>query len=148
MTILTTAELPTRAVCWHDESIVIIGNPLNPLVDANQVYNFCVYQNAAANGDMFSQSVFLRAGTYTFSVLGETTNASGLADWYLDGSLVVSGQDWYSAGTTRNVVKSTVSITIASDGYHVLKGTVNGQNGASGGYELRLTKMWFKQTAD
>ncbi len=148
MTILTTTDLPTRADCWHDESTVISGNALAPTVDAAQTYAHYVYQNASANGNIFTNSVFLRAGTYTLSVLGETTVNSGLADWYFDGAPIVSGQDWYSGATARNVVKTSASFTVADDGYHVLRGTVNGQNGASGGYDLLLTKMWFKQAAD
>ena len=148
MTILTTTDLPTRADCWHDESTVISGNALTRTIDAAQTHNLYVYQNASANGDIFTQSMFLRAGTYTLSVLGETTANSGLVDWYFDGAPIVSGQDWYSGATVRNVVKVSASFTVASDGYHVLKGTVNGQNGASGGYDLKLTKMWLKQAAD
>ncbi|HEY4723983.1 MAG TPA: hypothetical protein VII92_19170 [Anaerolineae bacterium] len=148
MTTLTTTDLPTRADCWHDESTVISGNALAPTVDAGQTYAHYTYQNASANGDIFTQSVFLRAGSYTLSVLGETTANSGLADWYFDGAPIVTGQDWYSGATVRNVIKTSASFTVADDGYHILRGTVNGQNGASGGFDLKLTKMWFKQAAD
>jgi len=70
-----------------------------------------------------------------------------MVDWYLDGAIFAAGQDWYSAVAAYNVVK-TVALTISGDGYHVLKGVINGQNGASAGYTLAVTKFWFKQGSD
>lgn len=148
MTILTSAALPTRGEMWHDEATVQVGNALAVVLDSNQINNMYIYQNAAANGDTFTNSCFLRAGTYTLSIIGQTANDQGIVDWYLDGGLIVNGQDWYSAGTTRNVIKTASGLVIPDDGYHILKGSINGKNGASSNYFLRLNKYWFKQAAD
>lgn len=148
MTTITSTDLPTRAECWHDEATILVGNALTIAVNTSQPYNDYAYQNAAVNGDSFTQSVFLRAGTYIMSILGVTGNNRGKVDWYLDGTLIVSGQDWYTAGTVYNVVVTVANVVVPFDGYHVLKGSINGANVASGGYALYLTKLWWKQTAD
>ncbi len=139
--------LPVRAVLWHDESTVTAGNALASALDTAQLYNIYVYQNAAANGDSFTQSVWLRAGTYTIEFLGQTDSGSGKVDWRLDGTVFASGQDWYSASLVRNVLK-TASLTILTDGYHTLKATINGQNGSSSGYALKLTRIALRQAGD
>lgn len=152
MSVYSSATLPTRATLWHDESTVTAGNALATTLTTSQSYNQYSNQNAAANGDAFTQSLWLRAGTYTLSVLGITQNDGGKIDWYLGTSssslaLVASGQDWYSVATTYNV-KQTATITVPEDGYHVLKGVVNGHNAGSAGYAVRLTKITFAQSAD
>lgn len=147
MTILTVDMLPTRAVCWHDESNILAGAALTKTANALQRHTFYAYQNVAGNGNTFTQSVFLRAGTYTLTILGITENDSPLVDWYFDGVIVASAQDWYSAGTTYNVEKN-VTVVVSFDGKHVLKGVVNGKNGASSAYALRLTRFAFKQASD
>lgn len=146
-TIFTSNNLPTRAELWHDEATVTAGNALAVTIDAAQIGNYFARQSASANGDTFTQSVFLRAGTYTFSVEGQTNSANGLIDWSLDGTNFATGQDWYSASVTKNVVK-TASVTIANDGYHTLQGKLNGKNASSTGFNMDLTKYWFKQSAD
>jgi hypothetical protein len=140
--------LPTRSFLFHEASTVTAGNAISVTVDAAQAYGHYTAQSASANADAFTQSIYLRAGTYTVTWLGETTANSGMIDWLLDGvTSITTGQDWYSAATTRNVSK-TATVTISTDGYHTIKGTVNGKNGSSGDYEIRLTAIWFKQASD
>jgi hypothetical protein len=141
------ARMPTRATMWHDECLVTAGNAISTAVDTAHVYNAQFFQSAAANGDTFTNGFFLKAGTYTFSALGITSTDRGLIDWYIDNVKVVSLQDWYAAATTRNVIK-TASVTVTGDGYHVLKGVVNGKNAASTSFIMVLTKYWFKSATD
>ncbi len=146
--IFTSNNLPTRAELWHDEATVVVGNAIAATVDNGQMGNYFARQSTSADGNEFTQSVWLRAGTYTFSVLGQTNAGNAKIDWYLDGVLVVGGQDWYSAAQTKNVVK-TASVTIAQDGYHVLKGKINGRNASNTtSWNMDLTKYWFRQAAD
>jgi hypothetical protein len=139
--------LPTRATLWHENSAVLVGNALLVGSDSNQMHTTAPFQNPAANGDTFTQSAFLRAGSYTLYVRGVTANNIGKIDWYIDNVLVLAGQDWYSAGLTYNVLKST-PLTIVGDGYHVLKGVVNGKNASSSNFFMSLTKMVIKQAND
>lgn len=139
--------LPTRAELWHDEAIVLTGNALAVTIDTGQLGNYYARQNTSADGNSFTQSVFLRAGTYTFSVMGQTNAANGNINWYLDNTIFGSIQNWYSAAQTKNVVK-TLTLTIATDGYHILKGVISGKDSSSSGYNMDLTKYWFRQSAD
>lgn len=148
MTTLVSTDLPTRATMWHDESTILVGSALLHNVSAFQIFNFIDYQNPPANGDTFTQSFFVRAGIYNFSILGITYNNNGLIDWFLDGNRIITGQDWYSAAGTFNVVKTLTGLSVPFDGKHVLRASINGKNVASSNYFAQLTKMWFYQGAD
>jgi len=140
----TVVYLPLQATLWHDESVVTVGNALLSVVSGSgQRYATLSYQNVAADGDTFTQDFTLKAGNYTLYALGFTNANSGKIDWYVDGVLQSSGQDWYSAGNVFNVIK-TSSVTVVGNGIHELKGVVNGKNVASGGYFIQFTKMWIQ----
>ena len=141
--------LPKRDVMWHDECTVTAGVALAyQIPGAAGAYQTTSVQNPAALNDSFTHGCFLRAGTYTFYVLGFTVNVNGKIDWAIDGNVIVAGQDWYSVGPVYNVVKSTAAVVVATDGWHVIRGTCSGKNGASGGFRLYFIKYWFKQAAD
>ncbi len=142
-------DLPNRDDLWMDEVTVLTGNPLTSGVNAAQIFNVQAYQNPFADGSSFTNSCYLRAGTYTLFILGLTQADSGKVDWYIDDMVTpaISAQDWYTAVLTANVVK-TASVTINTDGYHVIKGKVNGKNVASTNYSLVLSFSWFAQAAD
>jgi hypothetical protein len=142
------ANLPERATLWHDESQVEAGNSLTQALDASQRYGTRVHQNPPADNDAFTQSFVLKAGTYTFHVLGITQSNCGKIDWTIDGTAIASGQDWYSSSTTYNVVKSVTGVVISGNGRHVLKGRVNGRNASATDYHIRLTKMWLEPADD
>lgn len=139
----TSVSSPQSSVMWHDNAKVITGNALTNTHDNSQDYNIFSYQNTPANGDTFEHYFELSAGTYTLDVLGLTANSRGLIDWYIDGVLAVSGQDWYSSGLTYNVRK-TATVTVGSAGGHVLRGVINGKNGSSSDYQMLLTKISFR----
>lgn len=144
MITIADVELPTRVTLWHSLSTVIAGNGLT--VGATTTRGGEVaYQSPSANGDTFTQSFLLAAGTYRMTVLGSTYSLYGKVDWYLDDVLAVSGQDWYDAGFVTDVEKTAV-VTIPTDGYHVLKGAINGSTG--GGHTLALVKIWLTQAVD
>lgn len=133
--------MPTRATMWHDSSLVTVGNAISVVNQPSQNYGTYSVQSTAADGDTFTQSFLLAAGTYTLKVLGYTDNNRGKIDWYIDDTIVVSGQDWYSANGTLNVFKQDGSISVVGNGRHVLKGVVNGKNGSSSGYYICLTNV-------
>ncbi len=145
---LVTTEYPQRATMWHDESLVLIGNAVATYHNASDNYATHSRQQPPANGDTFTQSCILRAGTYTFYALGLTDEDYGILDWYLDGVVFATGQDWYAGALAYNVIKTVANVVVAFDGYHVLKGVVNGKNGSSLDYIIQLTKTWFTPAAD
>ncbi len=143
----TGTTYPDRAVMWHQESISVAGSAMTSRTDSSQQYASFNRHTTPADGNAFTNGFYLRAGSYTFAALGATTNASAKVDWYIDGVLVETGQDWYTASTTYNVVK-TDTVTITGDGYHILKGVVNTKNASSSNYHLELTKFYFYPAAD
>lgn len=138
---------PTHATLWHDESIAVVGNAILLDFNTSQKYSSLSYQSAAANNDEFTQTFFIGAGTYTFKCLGRTALSHGKIDWSIDSgaTIITTGQDWYSASTTYNVVKSVANVVITTSGLHTLKGKINGKNASSSDYLMMLTKMWFYQ---
>lgn len=142
-------NFPKRATLWHEDSTVTSGNGITVAVTADQYYNFRAYQDAAADGDTFTQSVTLAAGTYTMTILGSKGNTRGIIDWTLGGVSIETGQDWYdAAAATYNDVETVTSISVTNPGTYVLQGTVNGKNASSTDHYVVLTKISFKQSSD
>ena len=137
-----------RVTMWHDESIVTAGNALAKIHNANANYAVNSYQNASADNDSFTNGCYLRAGTYTFYVLGTLMTSGGIIDWTLDGVEIVAAQDWYNNPNVFNTEKSDAGVVVAFDGWHTLRSTVDGKNGASTGHDIILTKFWFEPAAD
>lgn len=142
------AIYPLRATMWHDQATVTVGGSIYNAHDSSQDHAKYVRINPANNGDTFSQSFVLAAGTYTFCVLGCQGTTSGKMDWYVDDVLIASGEDWYYNPVTQNTLFTHTGVTITGDGRHVLKGIINGKNASSSGYYANLTKYWFQPAAD
>lgn len=97
-------------------------------------------QSSPANGNWLRTPGFIaEAGTWTVTVLGVSGNNRCRLDWYLDGVLVESAQEWYSASTTYNVEK-TFTITPTA-GWHQLTAIVNGKHASSSNYYYSLTSV-------
>jgi hypothetical protein len=129
-------------VIFHRYALVIVGNALTLTHHASQDFSHYAYQSVAANGDTFSHQFYLASGVYTLNLHGLKVSDSGKIDWYIDNLQVVSGQDWYGAGTTYNHIK-TAAVTVKGHGRHVLKGVVNGLTAPSTGYAIKLTAISF-----
>lgn len=141
MPLYPAIDYPTHATIWFDEFIVSTGS-LTSIIEASQRYNFLVFPSAHTNGLYIETTIYLAAGSYTFSVLGQTEDDACIIDWTIDGGAAVTGQDWYSGAVVRNVVK-TGAVTISKSGVHTLRGTVNGKNASSTDFYFVLTKGWF-----
>jgi hypothetical protein len=129
---------PKSAVMFHRDAIILVGGVLICAADADQDFGHMCLQGPPADGDTFEQSFLLAGGNYTLAVHGATDTVMGILDWYIDGVLVVAGQDYYSALTVYNAVQ-TAAVTVIGDGQHTLTGVVNGQNPASADYAIVLT---------
>jgi hypothetical protein len=139
---------PQRAMMFHRASAVLTGNAITFAFDNLQAFGHYAFQGSTyTNGDSFQQSFMLAAGTYNFRVLGYKDNAGAKIDWYVDGTLIASGQDWYNSSSTYNVEQSVTSVSITGSGRHLLKGVVNGKNSSSSNYRLILTQFNFDPTA-
>jgi hypothetical protein len=142
-----TAYYPTRTYrMLHGDSLVTVGNALTT-GSVTGFWGRIWYQNTPANGDTFTHSFMLKAGTYTLYVQGKTATNCGLIDWYIDDTKVVSLQDWYGSSTDE-VVKTAASLTVTGDGRHVLKGVINGKNASASDYYMQLQSYWFVPASD
>lgn len=136
---------PQHASLWFDEFNTIGGTSPGVNIDTGSPYN--IYVLTTGDQTQYTTNFLLAAGSYTFSVLGDTTAPSGKIDWYIDDILVVSQQDWYSASTVRVVLK-TATVTVLTNGLHVLRGKTNGHNASSSGFNLQIQKCWLKPAID
>lgn len=139
---------PYKDTCWMDENKILTGNAQTSEFNASQQYATMSYRASPADGDSFSQNIFLATGTYTLGVLGVTNSLYGKVDWYLGATKIADGQDWYSADQVYNITKTQASINVATAGIYELKAVVNGKNGSSSNYYLVLTKFWMTRTGD
>lgn len=136
--------LPRVVNFFHVQSVVTVGNALARTTPVDQIFNYQAYQNAAANGDTFTQDFTCAAGTYSFSSYGSSTTDRGRIDWYIDATKVVSLEEWYAA-SAGDILKTTSSIAITA-GAHTLSGVVNGKHASSSGYKIVLAAMWLVRT--
>lgn len=102
-------------------------------------------QGSADDGDSWTLSAVLAAGNYTFYTIGRAMGGNGLLDYYLDGVSIETGQDWYGGGTNGT---EEFTFSVPSSGYHVFTLTVNGKNGSSSDYYMRLGRLWIVPTSD
>lgn len=144
------SSLPHRVTLWHDEAIVTAGNAIAIVTNTSQAYNNVTLQSSGAQNDAFSHGFWLRgSAAYVFSVLGATTPPSAQIMWSIDGEDFATVQDWYSASNTFNVVKTTSSVAVKGDGYHVLRGRIPSRNGSNTtGWNMALNKYWFRLASD
>lgn len=117
-------------------------------VNSNFIFNFIRGPSSAnANdGDEYTFSFVLAAGTYTLTVNGQTSADCGIVDYYLDGAVLSTGEDWYSLAPATDVSK-TQSVVIATGGRHTLKVKVNGQNGGATDYRWLNSHIEFTKSA-
>lgn len=84
-------------------------------------------------------------GTYTLNVVASTLNNRGIANFYLDGSLVSFGSiDLYNNAGLGFVVLTVAGVVIPSsaNNSHYLRVVVT-KNALSGGYFMTLGEMWL-----
>lgn len=131
---------PLLVNIFQDAANFTNGSPAK-FITSSQVYNYYVYVPTAANGNVFEHYFVIAAGSYSISMIGVTAASGAKLDWYLDGTLIASGQDWYSAATIFNVVKTIGTVNITQPGQHTLRAVVNGRNVSANDWRSFLTKI-------
>jgi hypothetical protein len=132
---------PTSFTHWHDESIIVSGNPIRNDTFSTIQYGIESYQDPAALNDSFKFYKLLEAGTYTFGLL--TVNFTNLGKIQLDinGVLAFNDIDPYAASALLNV-RYERTITITTSGLHEFKITIFDKNASSTGYSFSGRKFW------
>jgi hypothetical protein len=148
LTGLSTAVYAKRVTLWGDEARVLAGGGTMVYLNASTA-PYCGYWETStqANADSAGWGFLCAAGTYTVTLLCHTQNDGGLADLYLDGVSIATGEDFYNVSSTHNVKKTIASVVIATAGWHTLKWIVTGHS-AGAGYRVFITKVWLEQAAD
>ena len=140
-----SAIYPQDAIAFINQFAIVSGvaGGFTKGVDNAQFFNMQYFQATPADGDAIQTTVLLKAGTYDVYVLGIKSNNRGKVDWTMDGGAAfISGQDWYNAAPVQNAIM-TGTVTIASSGRHILKGTINGKNASSSNYYFVITAVWL-----
>lgn len=137
----STPIYPQSVILLGDQfKIVAGGGTINHAVNTAQRYNYYTGCSTNTNGDAIETAAVLKVGTYDVVVLGVTAGTRGILDWSCDGVNFITGQDWYSAAATYNVVK-TGTLVISASGRHLIRATVNGKNASSSNYVLSVTAI-------
>ncbi|CAK0768373.1 hypothetical protein CCP3SC15_3860003 [Gammaproteobacteria bacterium] len=126
---------------------IVTSKTMVPSYVAGQLWIPCVTgASSASDGDEYFFYGAFGAGLYKIITYGSTSNALGKLDYYIDGVVVSSAQDWYSSGGTSNVTKTITGVVVPYSGHHTIKLKVNGKNGSSAGYGISFTRMVICQT--
>lgn len=142
--IVSTAK---RSVMLHQDSIVLNGNSIDFILNTAQMFNGHWRQETAALNDEWTNGFDAAAGNYTLRFVVVRGASSGVMDVYVDGDYIAQ-IDFYNAGGQNHIVVD-LSITLAADGYHVLRGKVVGKSGSSTGYRAGIISMSvLSDTAD
>ncbi len=151
------SSFPKRGTMWYDAALVTSGPDV-----VCQYFSTLPYAHysemgsggaGAGDGNTFTMSCALAAGTYTLKIWGAFYEGSPKVDWSFKENgaggytTIETGQDWYAVGFGFTQ-KTTASFTINTGGHCVFKGVVNGKNASSSAYRLCLIKLEARQSAD
>lgn len=135
---------------WNHVQSTWIAGVATTLALANSGYGLVAQFNGPgvpALNDSFRTTNFqIAPGTYTLSVVASTLNNRGIANFYLDASVVSFGSiDLYNNAGLGTVVLTVAGVVIPSspDNSHSIRVVVT-KNASSGGYFITLGEMWLK----
>jgi len=137
---------PKRATMLHTESIVLNGGAIDFIIDTGQILNGYARQLTPAVQDEWTNGCLLEAGTYTLTLIGSRTSASGILNLYYEGTSFVTF-DMYRATTELNY-RATASVTFTDSGWQKIDGFVSSKNASSSGYLMRITAITLRKAAD
>lgn len=121
---------------------IVTSKTMAPSYSSSQLWIPCVTGPVSPlDGDEYYFYGAFGAGTYKILTYGSTSSGLGKIDYYIDGVLVSSGQDWYSASPVMSVNKTISSVVVPVSGHHTIKLKVNGKNASSSGYSISFTRM-------
>ncbi len=133
---------PLSSTIWPDQFVVTSTGTPHVVSLSGQKYNVRLYIDPANNGDSYSATFYMAAGSYTLSLLCYNEADGGKIDWSID-TVYQCTTDVYNSSEALNVTR-TGSVTILTNGNHTLTGTINGKNAGSSGYWTYITKVWIQ----
>lgn len=146
---LISASGFTNARWLHAQSTWIAGGA-STLALSNSGFGLVTQFNGPgvpALNDSFRTIEFqIAPGTYTLNVVSSTLNNRGIANFYLDASIVSFGSiDLYNNAGLGTVVLTVAGVVIpaSTNNSHTLRVVVT-KNASSGGYFITIGEMWFR----
>lgn len=102
--------------------------------------------SSPSNGNHIDWQADMVAGTYSFRLLGATSNTHAIISVRIDGTEVYTF-DAYSGSTVWNTDHTGTGIVVASSGLKTISVVANGHNASSSGYDVVWIQMGFWRTA-
>ncbi|MBD2354742.1 hypothetical protein H6G41_08885 [Tolypothrix sp. FACHB-123] len=137
----SVVTLPTSFTHWHDESMVVTGNPLRSDINTSFLYGVEIYQNPPAINDSFKFSRVLQAGNYRLRLLTLNSSILGKLKLEVNNVLAFDDLDCYNPSPNLNVYMQR-DIVIASDGLQEFKFTVFDKHPSATNYYFSGRKIW------
>jgi hypothetical protein len=141
----SSTEFPKRATMWHQDSLVLAGNAITTDIDNTFYHGLRGYQDSPALNDEFTNGFMSDVGTYSLVFYAHTGNNRGILTVYIDG-ISQGTVDFYTAGIV--VQKLTLSVTVLTSGWHVLRGVVASKHASSSSYYVVMNEMALIPSAD
>lgn len=124
-----------------------VGGAMSPTIgNLTLTYHYTSITPAAINNRM-DFDFFCRKGTYLLGILAVTASNQGQTRCYVDGTQTGSLLEWYAAGTTWGVWKTT-SIAVPTDGQHVLGVKLESKHASSSAYNFFPSFIYGYRTGD
>lgn len=130
---------PVAHTHWHEDSIVVSGNPLNVILNSSIRHSTGALQSPPAVGDSFKFFAVLASGNYRIKIQHLGNTDCGILTVYVDGAEIGSW-DFYRAQLTYNLTR-TLDFTITTVGQHEFKFVVQGKNPSSSNYFINITRF-------
>jgi len=106
----------------------------------------CSVESDGVDGSEVAWQVSLDEGTYTLTVIGQTSSNRAIQSFQLNGSEVASW-DAYDAGGANNVVNTETGIVVATSGVYTFSILANGKNASSSSYYIVDHLFAWQRTA-
>jgi hypothetical protein len=135
---------PERQLLFHQNNEPLVGNAIVFSAIASTQYGGIWRQSTSAIDNEFLSKLFLRAGTYSITVVGQKNTICGKLHLFIDASEKAT-QDWYAASASMAAVTST-GIVITGSGQHLFGGRISDKNASSSAYDMRLCTFYFIRT--
>lgn len=135
---------PDKMQFWHYQSRVMVGNALIYAFSSTLAHNFYLYQNPAANGDIWESPHFsLAGGSYRVVFMVAKTSVSGICQLYFNGTQLAQEDLYAAAGVNNHQLSYTVNIGDSDDNWFSCQ--VVGKNASSTGYRVPVTSYWIER---
>lgn len=131
---------------WLDWSHVVAGGTITRRQASYYLSGGDMYQGTPAQNDEIGWPVLLNSGTWTMTVIHNTSNNQAIQTHKLD-STTVGTVDGYSVGSTLNVVHEISGIVVAAPAVYTHKIVTASRHASATDWYWELSHIVWRQTA-